>query len=195
MATKSVVADLTNGEKLVGTNYDIWHRKIQYLLNEQDLMEHLTITMDSPPEGTKAQHRRDLEAYQAWFKKDRSVCFTTLSIMHDDLIGDYENHPIARAMRDQLKFDFGGTSTSWLRSLTLKFEGYSKNPNHTMSEHLRVMSAMIRDLKSTGNVLTDEQRVQAVIRSLPDSWTHMKQIMTHNDNIMNFVEISRHVEL
>lgn len=36
MATKNVVANLTKRDKLVGTNYDIWHRKIQYFLNDQD---------------------------------------------------------------------------------------------------------------------------------------------------------------
>uniref|UniRef100_A0A2N9F6S1 Integrase catalytic domain-containing protein n=1 Tax=Fagus sylvatica TaxID=28930 RepID=A0A2N9F6S1_FAGSY len=98
-------------------------------------------------------------------------------------------------MWDQLKFDFGGTSTTRLRSLVLKFEVYRKDPKHTMTEHLRMMSGMIRDLKAAGNVLTDEQQVQAVIRSLPDSWISMKQIMTHNENIKNFADISRHVEL
>jgi ABC-type taurine transport system substrate-binding protein len=64
-----------------------------------------------------------------------------------------------------------------------------------MTKHLRMMSGMIRDLKTTGNVLTDEQQVKVVIRSLPDSWISMKQIMTHNENIKNFADISRHVEL
>ena len=32
-----------------------------------------------------------------------------------------------------------------------------------MTEHLRMMSGMIRDLKAAGNVLTDEQQAQAVI--------------------------------
>ena len=45
MATKNVVADLTKGEKLDRTNYDIWHRKIQYLLNEQEVLETLTTVM------------------------------------------------------------------------------------------------------------------------------------------------------
>jgi hypothetical protein len=115
--------------------------------------------------------------------------------MHDDLIGEYEIFQNAKDMWDQLKFDFGGTSTTRLRSLVLKFEVYRKDPKHTMTEHLRMMSGMIRDLKAAGNVLTDEQQVQAVIRSLPDSWISMKQIMTHNENIKNFADISRNVEL
>jgi hypothetical protein len=101
-----------------------------------------------------------------------------LSNMHDDLIGEYETFQNAKDMWDQLKFDFGGISTTRLRSLVLKFEVYRKDPKHTMTEHLRIMSAMIHDLKAVGNVITDEQQVQAVIRSLPDSWVSMKQIMT-----------------
>ena len=45
MATKNVVTDLTKGEKLDGTNYDMWHRKIQYQLNEQKVLETLTNVM------------------------------------------------------------------------------------------------------------------------------------------------------
>ena len=51
MATKNVVADLTKGEKLDRTNYDIWHRKIQYLLNEQEVLETLTNVMMKPENG------------------------------------------------------------------------------------------------------------------------------------------------
>ena len=64
-----------------------------------------------------------------------------------------------------------------------------------MIEHLRMMFEMICELKAVGNVLTDEQQVQVVIRSLPDSWVSMKQIITHNENIKNFADISHHVEL
>ncbi|KAH0729744.1 hypothetical protein KY290_000872 [Solanum tuberosum] len=33
---------------------------------------------------------------------------------------------------------------------------------------------MIAQLKSVGHVLSDEQQVQAVIRSLPNNWEHLK---------------------
>ena len=181
MAAKNVVADLTRGDKLTGNNYDIQHRKIQYLLNEQEFLETLSSKMTRPEDGNTAQHRRDLEAYQSQFKKD--------------LIGEYETFQNAKDMWNQLKFDFGGTPTTRLRSPVLKFEVYRKDPKHTMTEHLRMMYGIIRDLKAAGNILTDEQQVQVVIRSLPDSWISMKQIMTYNGNIKNFADISRHVEL
>ena len=57
------------------------------------------------------------------------------------------------------------------------------------------MSTMIRQLKAAGNNLSDEQQVQAGIRSLPDSWEHMKVNMMHNENIKNFNDLARHLEL
>ena len=47
-----------------------------------------------------------------------------------------------------------------------------------MTEYLRGMFSMIRDLNAPKHILTDEQQVQAIIRSLPDSWLHMKHILT-----------------
>jgi hypothetical protein len=57
------------------------------------------------------------------------------------------------------------------------------------------MSTMIRELKTTENNLTDEQQVQAVIRSLPSSWETMSQNMTHNENIKSFDDVACHLEL
>ena len=156
MATKNVIADLTKGEKLDGTNYDMWHRKIQYLHNEQEVLETLTIEMMRPENGNTAQHCRDLEAYESWVNKDRCASFTMLSSMHNDLIGEFEDYPNAREMWNQLKIAYGVTSTTRLRALTLKFGQYTMDSKHSIAEHLRTMSALIRDLKAASNNLSDE---------------------------------------
>ena len=94
-----------------------------------------------------------------------------------------------------LKDKFGGTSATKFWKLTIKFDTYKKCPNHTMTQHLREMSDMVRELKSAGHTLTDEQQVQAMITSLPNSWEHMKIHMTHNENINTFDDIARHLKL
>ena len=78
----------------------MWHRKIQYLLNEQEVLETLTNVMMQPENGNTAQHRRDLEAYESWVKKDRCARFTMLSSMHNDFIGEFEDYPNAQEMRN-----------------------------------------------------------------------------------------------
>ena len=64
---------------------------------------------------------------------------------------------------------FGETIVSKLRQLTMKIDTYKKDPNKSMKQHLRDMSNMIMELKSSGHALTDEQQVQAVIWSIPHS--------------------------
>ncbi|GAV90623.1 UBN2_3 domain-containing protein [Cephalotus follicularis] len=148
MATKNIIADLNKGEKLTGTNYDIWHKKMTFLLNDQELYEHLTTNMTRPLKESTAQNCRDLEVFKAWSKKDRCVRFTLLSCMYVELIGAYEHYPITKEIWDQLKFDFGGTSVARLQSLVLKFVMYKREPKNSMTKHLRIMSVMIRDLKN-----------------------------------------------
>lgn len=48
MASKQLVADVNKGEKLDGDNFDIWHRKIRYVLDEQEVNETLNQVMEQP---------------------------------------------------------------------------------------------------------------------------------------------------
>jgi len=45
---KSIIADLNNEDKLSEKNYDVWHRKIEYLLEEQEILETITQLMVEP---------------------------------------------------------------------------------------------------------------------------------------------------
>ena len=56
-----------------------------------------------------------------------------LNSMHDDLIREFENFPTAMAMWEQLKFTFGSTSITRLRSLVLKFETHHNVPKVSMT--------------------------------------------------------------
>jgi hypothetical protein len=145
-------------------------------------------------EDTK-QNIRDFAAFENWHKKVQFARFTMLSSMHNDLIGEFEVYPTAQDMWEALKLKYGGTSATRLRGLTMRFDSYKMRSDHAMKQHLRVMSSMIRELKAAENQLTDEQQVQAVIRSLPSSWEAMSQNLTHNENIKTFDDVSRHLEL
>ena len=52
-----------------------------------------------------------------------------------------------------------------------------------MKQHLKEMKRMIRELKTSGHVFTDEQQVKTIIRSLPKSWEHMMVNITHNERV------------
>ncbi|XP_075080296.1 uncharacterized protein LOC142165820 [Nicotiana tabacum] len=193
--SKSIIADLNKGDKLNGENYDIWSRKMWYVLEEQDALESINHVMSHPDEGNTAQHKRDLETYNVWKKKDSTIREIIVSSVADDLIYECEQYPTAQAMWAYLREAYGGTTVTRLRQLTIKFDTYKKRHDHGVKQHLRVMSNMIAQLKSVGHVLSDEQQVQAMFRSLPNNWEHFKVNLSHNDSIKTFVDIVRHVEL
>ena len=139
-ATKSIIADSNQGEKLNEKNYDVWHRKIQYVLEEQDMLETMTQPMAEPEQDNTNQHRRDMKAYQAYKRKDRVALILLLSSMRNDIMLCFERHRSAQTVWDTVKVQYGGTSTTRLRQLTLKFDGYKKRQNHIMRQHLTVMS-------------------------------------------------------
>lgn len=194
-ASKSIVADLNQGDKLTENNYDIWYRKLQFLLEEQDMLATVTQQMQEPEPGNTLQHRRDIDAYQSFKNKDRVARILMLSSTRNDLMLRFFKYRTAKEVWDAVKLQFGGTSTTRLRSLNLKFDGYSKRHDHSMRQHLITMSNMIAELSAAGRELTDEEQVQAVIKSLPKKWNDLKLNLTYNDNIKTFDDVSRHLEL
>ena len=57
------------------------------------------------------------------------------------------------------------------------------------------MSGYIASLKNAGQPLTDEQQVLGVIQSLPSTWSALQMHLTHNENILTFIDVARHYEL
>ncbi|ESQ44621.1 hypothetical protein EUTSA_v10003350mg, partial [Eutrema salsugineum] len=155
-ACKNIIAELNRGDKLDGDNYDIWYRKVQYVLEEQEVKETLFHHMEEPEQGTTAQHEKDQQTYVVWKRKNSIARITLLSCMQDDLMCEFEEYETAKGMWEALKDKFGATSATKLRRLNQRFNDYKKRPNQSMRQHLRVMSNMIRELKNAGQIMSNE---------------------------------------
>ncbi|KAH9723199.1 cysteine-rich receptor-like protein kinase 10 [Citrus sinensis] len=59
------------------------------------------------------------------------------TIMQDDLMCKFRKYETAQEMWLALKDKFGGTSTTKLKRLKIKFDSYWKRQNHTIRQHLR----------------------------------------------------------
>ena len=152
MAPKaSMIGDLSTDEKLDGSNYDMWHWKIQFLLDDREVLEPLQVTMsalatkdkDDKDITSTEEYKTSLAAYQAWCKKDRKARYTMLYCMHDDLIGDFENYPTAKEMWDNIHSRYGQTSKTRLRALHLKWMTYTIGSSQSITEHVRSLQAML----------------------------------------------------
>jgi len=69
-----------------------------------------------------------------------------LRSMRNDTILHFERHRLAQSVWDAVKIQYGGTSTTRIHQLTLKFDGYKKRQNQKMRQHLTIMSNMINEL-------------------------------------------------
>ena len=67
------------------------------------MLETITQPMAEPEHGISAQHRRDMEAYQAYKRKDRIARILMLSNMRNDIILHFESNNIGMAVWDAVK--------------------------------------------------------------------------------------------
>jgi len=58
-SSSAMIGELSTSQKLNGTNYEIWHRKIQYLLDDKDLLEHLKVAKVPPSDKDKDEKQID----------------------------------------------------------------------------------------------------------------------------------------
>ena len=125
-ASNSIIANLNHEDKKCEKNYNVWHCKITYLLEEQEMLETITQLMIEPEQGNTTQHKFDMEAYRTYKHKDHVTRILMLSSMRNDIMLHFEIHRSAQTIWDVVKIRYGGTSTTRLRQLTLKFDGYKK---------------------------------------------------------------------
>ena len=92
---KNIVVELNKGKKLNEDNYEIWSMKIQYVLEEQEVLKILNNVMVEPEQDNTAQHRRDLEAYIAWKGKNSLARITLLSSMENEVMREYQKYEVA----------------------------------------------------------------------------------------------------
>ena len=111
-----LIGELSTTKKLNEINYEMWDRKIQYLLNDKDLLEHMRVAKllpsnkdrdGKPIDTTTVQYQESTMAYQDWSNRDHKACFTMLYCMHDDLIGEFEACLTAKDMWDKPRVRFG----------------------------------------------------------------------------------------
>ena len=105
-ASKSIIADLNHGDKLSEKNYDVWHHKIEYLLEVQEMLKTITQPIVEPKQGNIVHHKLDMEAYQTYKRKDRAARILMLSSMRNDIMLCFERHRSAQSVWDTVKIQY-----------------------------------------------------------------------------------------
>ena len=108
--------------------------------------------------SASGHHKENVKAYDAWFKRDRSTCYTMLCCMYDDLLWEFERFPTTKDMWAEPKIRFNRTSATRLRTLQLKWMQYTIDSSYGIFKHLQAMSAMVQDRKAVGQHVSEGNR-------------------------------------
>ncbi|XXG84444.1 hypothetical protein AAC387_Pa10g1957 [Persea americana] len=195
IAPKNIIADLNKGDKLDGNNYDKWYRTMIYLIDEQKVTYTLESIKTRPELANDAAPMPALNDFEKWDKDNWTARNIMLSSMHFELVPTYETYGTANEMWNALKEEYGEITASKTRVMSMEFDAYRMALGVNLRDHLRKMNQMIADLTRVGNVLTEDQKIIAVLLSLPDSWRTIKQILTHSEAVKTFKDLCRHLEL
>jgi hypothetical protein len=88
-ASRNIVAELNKGEKLNDENYKIWAMKIQYVLEEQEVLMVLDHILTESEKDTTPKHISDTVAFESWKKKNFIARITLLSSMENDVMCEF----------------------------------------------------------------------------------------------------------
>jgi hypothetical protein len=64
-ASRNIMAELNKSEKLNDENYEIWAMKIQYVLEEQEVLTVLDHILTETEKGTTPNHISDSVAFES----------------------------------------------------------------------------------------------------------------------------------
>ena len=136
-----------------------------------------------------------LKDSEKWDKDNRTARNIMLSSIQFELVLTYETYSTAKEMWVALKGEYGEITTGKTRVMTMKIDVYRMAPGVNLKDHLRKMNQMNVDLARARNVLTEDQTIIVVLRSLPDSWRSIKQILTNSKAVKTFQDLCRYLEL
>lgn len=184
MALKRTTADLTKGEKIDGVTFNIWHQKIQYVLNEQEIFETLTNILEKPPSGNIDQHRLGLIK-----TRSKNHCAMVLRYILCKMILVARSRFIISQRKCRIHSNlFVGTSSSSLYQLYMCFDSCKMGSKHPM------IGEMDRGEFPKLRLVTSGQKVSMISQNRNRKTTTTKggekEKSRHNYNVDHNIEMS-----
>uniref|UniRef100_A0ACD5UQQ7 Uncharacterized protein n=1 Tax=Avena sativa TaxID=4498 RepID=A0ACD5UQQ7_AVESA len=196
MASNSVFAELLkSSNKLDGSNFTVWKRKIMFLLTAENIEY---VVMTSAPTKPAADASDDekgnyAEELGAWTKDNKKARIFILGSMTDSLAGEYESETSASKIFRGLEQDFGEVSLIKVLSLLNRFLSSKMGENTSINEHLNKLSVLVEDLKNAGHPFTEQVQVMVALNSLPSSWERFKISFCHMERTLNLRTLRHHL--
>lgn len=164
MASKAVSHELSKIERLNGSNFSTWKRRIRQILFHEKV--EYVIDVPNPEEPSNPSPA----PYDRFLEDDKLARSTMLTFMDPDLEIIYEGYQTAKAMFEVVTQSYGGQSETYIQLLIEKFNSTHMKENESVIDHCSRMSVIAKELAVAGNPIPDRMQVSTLLHSLPRSW-------------------------
>lgn len=149
-----------------GTNFSNWKFRLTVLLEERDLKQFIEKDMDTILEGAK-EDTAQITALKLKEKKCKSLIIQCIADSHLEYVKEKEH---AKDIYDLLVSTFERKSLSGQIYLRKRLLTLKCNEGESIENHFLVFDKIVRDLKSTGATLEEEDVVCHLLLILPKSF-------------------------
>jgi hypothetical protein len=174
MASKDCKSKNLDVEMLTGKNWNSWSFRIKQLLTENDMEEFLEPmpAFHEVPEG----NARDAEVTK-WKKKDRKAFAILSRTVSDELINKIRDAASTKEAYETLKKMFEGKDSIDKLNLRQKLHTLKMDNGKEMHSQIGEFEDIIRRLTVTGAVVQDDEKVAALLNSLPPSYSDIRRLI------------------
>lgn len=172
-----------------GTNFNNWRFRVEMALDEKNLSEY--IKKDYLTLLAAATNQKDQERVTANEKKCKNIIVQSV---HDCQLENIKDKDTAKAMVDGLTniYERKSISTKLLLKRELLLMKYQKSDD--MKDHLVKFDTKIRELKSAGAKMEEEDIVVHLLLTLPDTYDNLiTAIGTMDQNKVTLEIVKSHV--
>jgi hypothetical protein len=162
MATRMRVEDRLEGSR----NFRSWKHRLHMILDENDLLEHVTVGVPEPDEEEKKTKHKKNE------KKAKRIVSDSVK---DHLIPHISELKTARQMYEALDRLYERKEISHNLTLRNQFRNMKMENSESVTSYLMRVSQIKDQLAAIGNVISDKELVTTTLNGFPTFWVPFVQ--------------------
>lgn len=158
-------------DPLNGDNYIAWRRRLEWILDDQDLWG-ITIGLEkkpTPADATKVKPEEDL-AIAEWTRKEKKARKEICLRISDEYLVYIDQTMTAPDVWIKLQGIFESKASVGLTHIRREFFRTMAEDGTNMEEHIRKLHGLHQQLKARGQDITDTEFTNTLLTSLPASW-------------------------
>jgi gag-polypeptide of LTR copia-type/Pol polyprotein, beta-barrel domain/Integrase core domain/Domain of unknown function (DUF4219)/GAG-pre-integrase domain/Zinc knuckle len=159
-------------EPLNGDNYATWRRRLEWILDDQELWD-ITIGTEAEPTPVDPKNVSSAEgqAIADWKKKDKKARKEICLRISDEHLVYIDQFMGSHAIWTRLQDIFESKGAVGIVNLRRDFFRTFAEDGANMEEHVRKLRGLGQELSARGQLITDTDFSNTLLTSLPDSWS------------------------